>query len=223
MRVGVVIPTLDEEPALLDGLPAVVAVADRVVVSDGGSRDATAQVARRAGALFVAGPASRGGQLNRGAAALDTEILLFLHADTRLPAGALDEVRSAIAAGHVGGGFQVRFASDRRSLALGSRLVNLRTRWARIPLGDQAQFVRRDTFLELGGFQEWPILEDLDFIRRLRQRGRLAILAPPVATSARRFHRRGVTRTVTTNWAIWALFLAGVSPARLARWYRHVR
>ncbi len=223
MRVGVVIPALDEEASLVRGLAPILDAADRVVVSDGGSRDGTVEVARRAGATVVESAPGRGIQLNRGAAELDTDILLFLHADTRLPEGGLDSVRQAIRDGCVGGGFLVRFDSRRRSLALGSRLVNLRSRVGRIPLGDQAQFVRRDVFERLGGFRDWPILEDLEFIRRLAAEGELAILGPPVSTSARRFHQRGVTRTVVTNWAIWALWALGVSPNRLARWYRQIR
>jgi rSAM/selenodomain-associated transferase 2 len=223
MRVGVVIPTLDEEEHLARGLPAVLAAADQVVVSDGGSRDGTLATARSFGLEPVTGPAARGGQLNRGAAALDTEILLFLHADTTLPPGAVDAIRRAIADGHAGGGFLVRFDSRRPLLRLGGRLVNLRTRLTRSPLGDQAQFVRRELFAVLGGFRDWPILEDLDFITRLRRRGTLALLPGPVTTSARRFARHGVARTVATNWLIWALYLGGLSPTRLARLYRHVR
>jgi len=117
----------------------------------------------------------------------------------------------------------VRFDVDRPLQRLGAWLINLRTRWTRLPLGDQAQFVLRRTFERLGGFKDWPILEDLDFALRLRRSGRMVIVAAPVTTAARRFLEQGTLRTVATNWLIWILFLVGVSPYRLARFYRHVR
>jgi hypothetical protein len=171
----------------------------------------------------VVGPAGRGAQLNRGAAATAAEVLLFLHADTRLGDGAVERVRAAIAAGAVGGGFTVRFDVRRALFRLGGRLVSLRTRVARLPLGDQAQFAHRDAFAALGGYAEWPILEDLDFMLRLRRHGPVVVLTPPVETAARRFVQRGIARTVMTNWLIWSLWLAGVPPPRLARLYRQVR
>ncbi len=217
------VPTLDEEAAVRELLPDLVGRGAQVVVSDGGSSDRTAEVAAKLGAEVVSGPAGRGAQLNRGSAAADAEILLFLHADTRLPEGALERIREALAAGSEGGGFLMRWDSPRPIYRLGERIINRRTRLTRCPLGDQAQFCRRDVFEELGGYRDWPILEDLDFIRRLRRRGRLAILEPPVTTSARRLERRGIPRTVATNWLIFALYLIGVSPQRLGRLYRQVR
>lgn len=197
--------------------------ADEVVVSDGGSTDGTVELARRCGAGLVAGSAGRGPQLNRGAAVATADALLFLHADTRLPGGALDAIRDALAAGYVGGGFLVHFDSPRPIYRLGSRIVELRTRLGRAPLGDQAQFVARQTFEEIGGFREWPILEDLEFIRRLGRHGKVAVLPLRVATSTRRFDSRGLPRAIATNWLIWALYLLGGSPHRLARLYRKVR
>ncbi|MDH3746213.1 MAG: glycosyl transferase, partial [Acidobacteriota bacterium] len=130
---------------------------------------------------------------------------------------------TAIQSGAVGGGFLVVFDTDRWIRRLGARLVNLRTRWTRCPLGDQAQFVTRDAFEALGGFRSWPILEDLDFIRRLKRHGRTALIEKPVTTSARRFEKRGTLRTIATNWLIWLLYFLHVSPHRLACLYRNVR
>lgn len=204
-------------------LPAALAAADEVVVSDGGSRDDTVGVARRLGARVVTGPPGRGGQLNRGAETATADVLLFLHADTLLPPQAAEHAVDAVDGGAVGGAFLVRFLENRPILRFGARLINLRTRWLQVPLGDQAQFVTRDAFETLGGFRDWPILEDLDFIRRLKRRGRVVILPDRVATSGRRFLTRGVVRTVATNWLIWGLFFLGVSPHRLSRWYGHIR
>ncbi|HEX5760816.1 MAG TPA: glycosyl transferase, partial [Thermoanaerobaculia bacterium] len=119
--------------------------------------------------------------------------------------------------------FRVRFDADRPALRLGARLINLRTRATGVPLGDQAQFVTAAAFRRLGGFREWPILEDLDFARRLKRLGPLALVERPVTTAARRFVERGVVATVATNWLIWGLFFAGISPHRLARLYRQIR
>jgi glycosyltransferase involved in cell wall biosynthesis len=255
MRVAIVVPTLNEERTIAHTLPAaqaaLAALASReplaagsdLVVADGGSLDRTVEVARALGARVVTGPAGRGGQLNRGAAATTAEILLFLHADTTLPEGALAAIRAAIGgdagdAGSkdggsartakaskpvLGGAFLVRFDEGGPLLRFGAWLINQRTRATRLPLGDQAHFVTRAAFEQLGGYRDWPILEDLDFAWRLRRHGRTVILRQRVTTGARRFVELGVARTVATNWLIWLLFVAGVSPRRLARFYGQVR
>lgn len=223
MTLAIVVPTLNEEAAVRRHLPAVLAAADEVIVSDGGSRDGTVEAARRLGARVVEGPPGRGGQLNRGAAAASSDVLLFLHADTTLPPDGIEQVREAIAAGAPGGGFLVRFDVDRPLQRLGERLINARTRRLRVPLGDQAHFAARETFERLGGYPDWPILEDLDFVLRLRRLPGMKIVESPVTTGARRFVEQGTVRTVAINWLIWGLFLCGVSPHRLARLYRQIR
>lgn len=223
MKLAIVILTLDEEAALARSLPLALAEADEVVVSDGNSRDRTADVARRGGATLVSGVASRGEQLARGVAATTADAILVLHADTLLASGSGQRVRQALVAGAVGGGFTMRFDASRLSLRLASRLINLRTRLSRAPLGDQAQFFTRRAYDDIGGVRNWPLLEDLDLIRRLRRRGPLVVLDPPVETSARRYLVRGVARNIATNWLIWSLFWLGVTPQRLARLYRAVR
>lgn len=129
-------------------------------------------------------------------------------------------IREAIDSGKVGGGFLVRFDTDHRVMALGSRLVQLRTRLTQSPLGDQAQFVSRTIFNDLGGFRDWPSLEDLDLIRRMKRRGEVVVLPLEATTSARRYLEDGIGRTVALNWLIWALYFAGVPAQRLARLYR---
>ncbi|MEM9593991.1 MAG: TIGR04283 family arsenosugar biosynthesis glycosyltransferase [Acidobacteriota bacterium] len=222
MRLQIVIPTLDEATALATVLPHALALADEVCVSDGGSRDGTVDLAESAGATVVEGPAGRGGQLNRGAAAGRGDVLLFLHADTVLPTAAPEAVRSCLAGGAVGGGFRLHYDTPSRLMRLGGRIANWRARLSG-PLGDQAQFARRDVFEAVGGFPEWPILEDLELMRRLRRRGRVRILDEEARTSVRRFERQGVARTVAINYLIWGLFVLGVPPRRLAGLYRVVR
>lgn len=223
LSVAVLIPALDEEDNLRALLPGLVREADEVVVSDGGSGDRTMEVAAELGARVVRSEPGRGIQLNRAAEASTSDILLFLHADTQLPEGALDLVRGAVERGASGGGFLARFDSKLRIMAFGSRLVDLRTRLTHAPLGDQAQFVTRTAFLALGGYRSWPILEDLDFIRRLKRIGQVAIIPRPVVTSGRRYEQGGVLRTVALNWFLWALYFLGVDPCKIAGLYRNIR
>jgi len=222
-RISIVVPALDDEEAVAHHLPPLVATGAEVIVADGGSRDQTATRAETLGGRVVPSAPGRGVQLNAGAAEAKAEILLFVHADTRLPTEALERVCQAIDDGAIGGGFKVRFATDRGVLKFGAWLINRRTAITRVPLGDQAQFATRAAFDALGGFEDWPILEDLSFGRRLKRHGRTSLIDIPVTTSPRRFERKGVLRTIATNWLIWALFFAGASPHRLARLYRQVR
>ncbi len=223
---AIVVPALDEEPALRRHLPALFAQlqpGDEVVVSDGGSADGGPGMARALGARLVRGPRGRGGQLHRGAEASEAPLLVFLHADSTLPPSGLELAREAVARGAVGGGFRLRFDTDRPALRLAAALINLRTRATRCPLGDQGQFATRDAYRALGGYRDWPILEDLDFARRHKRRGRVVILPEPVTTAARRFLQGGLARTVAINWLIWSLYFAGVSPQRLGKFYRTIR
>jgi rSAM/selenodomain-associated transferase 2 len=229
MRLAVVVPVLDEENALgrtLESARRTLAPDDLLLVSDGGSTDRTVAIALSFGAVVLRGAAGRGGQLERGAREAlrhGAGALLFLHADTLLPALARERVVAALAAGAAGGGFLIAFDGDRWIYRLGERCVNARTRRLGVPLGDQAQFASAVAFEAAGGFPEWPILEDVELMRRLRKVGPLAALEPPVLTSVRRFEQRGAVRTVATNWLIWSLFSLRVSPQRLARLYRQVR
>ena len=222
-RLSVVVPVLDEERTLGDRLPALLDLGDELIVSDGGSSDATRELAERAGAIVVTGTAGRGGQLGRGAAAASGDVLLFHHVDTRLPPEAGTAIRQAVASGAASGAFTMRFEPETPLLRIGSRLVNWRSRRFGVPLGDQGQFVRREVFTRVGGFPDWPILEDLDLVLRLRRHGGMVLLNGPAIVSSRRFLARGVLRTVAVDWLIWTLFAFGVSPLRLARMYRQVR
>jgi len=168
----------------------------------------------------VTGAQGRGPQLNLGAQAATAEVLLFLHADTRLPRNAVHLLRQAVESGAEGGAFLLRFDNELQRFRLAAWLINWRTRLFGVPLGDQAQFVTKEGFLSLGGFRDWPILEDLDFARRLKKRGRMTLLAVPVVTSARRYLQGGLLKTAARNWLIWFFFLIGVSPHRLVRLYR---
>lgn len=223
IKVAIIVPTLDEEESIRRNLPLCLPLAEEVVVSDGGSRDRTVELAAELGAKIVTGPPGRGPQMNRGAAESRSQVLVFLHADSRLPPDGTEAIRRLVTGGRVGGGFLMRFDDRRARYRIGSALVNLRTRLSRAPLGDQGQFATREAFARLGGFEDWPILEDLDFIRRLKRLGPIAIVPRPVTTSARRYVAGGALATIANNWLIWSLFLLGASPHRLAQRYRKVR
>jgi rSAM/selenodomain-associated transferase 2 len=217
--VSVVIPALEEAERIGATIDAAFAAgAAEVIVVDGGSTDATVAIAEARGAHVLTGDRVRARQLNRGAEIARHVVVLFLHADTLLPHGAADAVERALDAGFVFGGFRVAFAEPRlRHVAF---MINLRTRMTRAPWGDQAQFAHRETFLRAGGYADLPIMEDYELARRMKREGRVALLPLTVITSGRRFIRKGVLRTTALNWLIIASFHSGVSPTRLARWYR---
>lgn len=222
--ISVVVPTLNEAGVLartLEGLPA--GFVD-VVVADGGSTDATTAIAREHGARVTVARPGRGPQMNAGAAAAKGDVLLFLHADTALPPDAVARIGAALAdPGVVAGAFLLGIDSPDPRLALIARAANLRTRLTRVPYGDQAPFVRRAAFDAAGGFPDVPIMEDVMLGRRLKRLGRIVVVPARVRTSARRWEREGVVRTTLRNAALITLYLLGVHPRRLARWYGHVR
>jgi rSAM/selenodomain-associated transferase 2 len=158
--------------------------------------------------------------MNAGARVARGAVLVFLHADTWLPARALEDVGRALEDGAVvGGRFDVTFDSRRPIMRIVARLMNGRSRLTGIATGDQALFVRREVFIEVGGFPEIPLMEDVEFSRRLKRRGRLAALRTRVTTSARKWEREGALRTIALMWLLRLLHVCGVSPARLHRWY----
>lgn len=188
---------------------------------DGGSDDGTARVAARFPPVrLLTGPRGRARQMNAGAREARGDVLLFLHADTRLPDGALAAIPTALDDPRaVGGRFDVQFDSPRPLLRTIACFMNLRSRVSGIATGDQALFVRRSVFEATGGYPDMPLMEDIELCRRLKRRGRLAALRLRVTTSARKWEREGAVRTMALMWALRFLYMVGVSPARLHRWY----
>lgn len=223
MGLGIVVPALDEADYLAVLLPDLLArePGARVVVVDGGSRDATrAVVARFPPARLLEAPRGRARQMNAGARAVGGDALLFLHADTRLPEGAGDAIARAFADPQVvGGRFDVAFDRSRLIYRMIAWSMNRRSRLTGISTGDQAIFVRRAVFEAMGGFADIPLMEDVDFTRRLKRRGRMAALDLRVTTSARKWEREGPGRTILLMWALRLLYAGGVSPQLLHRWY----
>jgi rSAM/selenodomain-associated transferase 2 len=221
VSVTAIIPTLNEEAhagAAIDS--AFAAGAAEVIVSDGGSRDATVRIASEHGARVVECETMRARQMNRAAREASNDALIFLHADTLVPRGACANVLKALEGGALFGGFRIRFAEDSTRLRFAAAMINLRTRITRCPWGDQAQFVSRSTFLAAGGFLEIPIMEDYELAIRMKRRGRTVIIPQSVTTSGRRFLTRGLFRTSFTNWRIVIRWRMGADPETLARMYR---
>ena len=225
MAISVIVPALDEAPVLAATLKSARAPGvTEIIAVDGGSTDATVDVARRFADVVITAPRGRASQMNAGAARARGEVLLFLHADTTLPPGFDDSIRCALAdRAVVGGRFDVRLLPDDWLLRLTGELLNLRSRSTRIATGDQAIFVRRSVFEDLGGFPLIPLMEDVAFSALLKQRGRIACLRERVVTSSRRWRTRGVTRTILLMWSIRLLYFAGVPPERLHRLYTDAR
>jgi len=162
----------------------------------------------------------RSAQMNFGARQATGDVLLFLHADTRLPPSALDDIRAAMNDHRCPGGrFDIKLDGDHWMLKVISLMISLRSRLTKIATGDQAIFVRREVFEAIGGYPEIPLMEDIAFSRALRPMGKVACLHSRVITSARRWETEGIWRTILKMWTLKSLYLLGVSPLRLKRYY----
>ncbi len=220
--VSVIVPVLNEADGiagLIAHLVALQAAGVQVIVVDGGSADATPALVQAAGVTLIVAPRGRARQMNAGAQLASGTLLLFLHADTRLPANALPLLRDAQARGASWGRFDVHIAGGSPWLALIAAMMNLRSRLTGIATGDQAIFVRRELFAMLGGYAPIPLMEDIELSTRLRQRARPACLPARVTTSGRRWEQNGVLRTVLLMWSLRLRYFFGADPAVLASAY----
>lgn len=214
-RLSVVVPALNEAHgirAALEALAPLRARGHEVIVVDGGSTDGTDRIAVPLCDLFLKAPRGRAVQMNAGARAASGEVLLFLHADTRLPA------HFEIPQDALWGRFDVRIEGRPPLLKVVACAMNLRSRLTGIATGDQAIFVRREAFT---GFPEIPLMEDVAFSKAMKRRARPACLRDTVLTSGRRWESRGVLRTVLLMWRLRLLYFLGAHPERLARIYDH--
>ncbi len=223
--VSIIIPTYNEQAAI-DGLLTHLqgAGADDIIVVDGCSADRTFELASdHPGVRVLRTYACRASQMNEGARVASGEVLLFLHSDVRLAAGAVDAVRDVMRNPVVlGGNFEICYQGGNFAAACFSSVNRWRQRWG-IFYGDSGIFCRRSVFESMGGFRPWPIMEDYEFARRLWKTGRIAFLRKPIMVSDRRWRKRGLSLTVASWFAIQGLYAVGVSPLRLARFYRVVR
>lgn len=224
MILSVILPTLNEEGAIETTIRQVAGSHEvEVIVSDGGSTDRTVEIAQRY-ARVVSSMCGRGCQMNSGAKGASGDILLFLHADTLLPEGWADKINAVMADERVAGGaFSLSIDSDKLSHKIIAAAANIRTLMTNIPYGDQGIFVRRSVFDKIGGFREIPIMEDVDFIRRLKNTGKVLILKDKVKTSARRWEKEGAVYTTLRNWLLMSLYCMGVQPEKLYWFYKAIR
>lgn len=223
-RLSIVIPAFDEAArigAVLQGLQAMRGRGVEVIVVDGGSGDATVATAEPLADAVIGAPRGRACQMNAGAAMARGEILLFLHADTLLPAAADLHIRAGLESGErAWGRFDVRIEGRARMLRVVAATMNWRSRLTGIASGDQALFVTRAAFDAAGGFPDQELMEDIELSRRLLRLSRPYCLAGPALTSGRRWETRGVWRTIFLMWRLRWLYARGESPARLAARYR---
>lgn len=225
-RVSIVIPAWNEAdrlPRLLGALERCDPPPHEVIVVDGGSEDATLDSAAGRARVIVA-PRGRAAQQNAGAREASGDVLWFVHADCVPGPSAVAEIASALAGGAPGGCFRIAFPAEERAehplVPWIERGINLRTRATRKGTGDQGIFAREEVFRAAGGFPVWPLFEDVALAQALRRAGRPAICRGPLLTSARRWLRNGVTRTMGRMWALRLAYLAGVPPEKLERHWR---
>ena len=221
--VAVVIPVLDERENIGPVLASVAGQAAQVIVADGGSLDGTATLAQAHGATVITAERGRANQMNAGAAALAPgwRVVLFLHADTRLPAGWSEAIGQAVRGGAQWGRFDVRLRSEHPLLRLVGAMMNARSRLTGICTGDQAMFVTAPAWQRVGGFPAIELMEDIAISARLKRcAGRPAALRAAVQVSARRWERNGIWRTIAGMWILRLRYFLGESPPSLhARYY----
>jgi rSAM/selenodomain-associated transferase 2 len=222
-NISVIIPTLNEADHLGATLTPLLAIADlEIIVADGGSSDSTAALAAAAGARVVAcAQPGRGGQQNAGATAATGAILLFLHADTLLPAGFPQMIRTCLGRKKVAAGaFSLAIDLPGTAGKFIAAMANRRAKLLQLPYGDQALFMTSENFRKTGGFPEIAIMEDFALVGKLRKLGRIKILPATVITSGRRWRELGIFRATLLNQALLGGYLLGLSPTSLASWAR---
>lgn len=225
MNISVVLPVLNEEQSIRGTLQSLIRLTPyEIIVVDGGSRDRTLEICKEFAVDVMHAERGRARQMNVGARRASGEVLLFLHADTRLPQSALNDIAAALSdSRYLGGRFDVELEGAHWMLKIVGTLINYRSRATKIATGDQALFVRREVFDRMGGFPDIPLMEDIGFCRALKRIGGVACLRSRVITSARRWERDGVWRTIFKMWSLKVCYLAGVSPIRLKRFYADTR
>ena len=218
--ISVVIPALNEEAVIGRSIQSAVnAGATEIIVSDGGSTDETQQRSREFGATkVIRSIPGRGIQLNAGALFSSGQYVLFLHADNWLDAKCLEQICDA--SEPAWGAFEQQIDSSRRAFRWIEYGNALRVRFRSMAFGDQAIFVRRDIYKREGGFDEIELMEDVALSKKLRRIGKPILLSGPVTISPRRWETHGIVKQTIKNWSLQCGYKIGVSPSRLATWYR---
>jgi rSAM/selenodomain-associated transferase 2 len=222
-RISIIIPVLNEASNIFGAIACTQPSTNiEVIVVDGGSQDDSDKIASDFNVTIISSLPGRAVQMNKGAKLAKGDILLFLHADTRLPIGFDVMIRTALQkTGTVAGAFALRIDAEVASLRLVEWGVNMRSRFWQMPYGDQAIFLTKETFNKIGNFPELPFMEDFEIMRRLKRIGRITIIPVPVITSARRWLQKGICKTTLINQIVIIAYLLGVPPQRIVHWYRH--
>ncbi len=225
MRVSVVIPTLNEADSIDRTLACVRQAGEcEIIIVDGGSDDGTLEIARKSADCVLSAQRGRACQMNAGAQVATGETLLFLHADTLPPPGFPHLIEQALTDPDVvGGRFDVDLDAPGWPFRMIGALMNIRSRLTHIATGDQGIFVRRETFESIGGYPELDIMEDLELSRQLKRAGKVACLRNRVRTSARRWQKHGVTKTILIMWGLRLCHFFGIRPAALKAFYADTR
>lgn len=225
MLISVVIPVLNEADTIAQTLTQLRQAGEcQIIVVDGGSDDETVPIARLHADVVLSAPRGRARQMNAGAQAAEGEVLLFLHADTVLPYGFPAMLAAALDnPAVVGGRFDVRLDATDWPFRMIETMMNLRSRVTKIATGDQAIFVRREVFQKIGGYPDIALMEDIELSRKLKRAGKIACLRARVTTSARRWQREGVVRTILRMWSLRLFHFLGVPPERLRAHYADTR
>lgn len=221
-KISIIIPTLNESKNIQATLSSTqISTNIEVIVVDGGSKDNTVDMAECFGVKVITGYQNRARQMNAGAKNATGDILLFLHADTVLPADFDAMIRTAMQQPlTVAGAFALRINATQSGLRLVEWGVKLRSKWFNMPYGDQAIFMTKDKFNDIGGFPELPIMEDFELIRNLKSLGKITFISVPVITSPRRWLKKGILQTTLINQIVIIAYFLGVSPQRIRSWYR---
>ena len=223
-KISIIIPILNEAKILDQTLSQLQPELrhHELIIVDGGSTDGSIRIAEKYGKLLTSAR-GRARQLNTGAAAATGDILLFLHADTWLEPGALRAVEAALSSGYIGGGFRQKIDGKSILYRMIETAGDIRGKYLKIFYGDSGIFLARADFEKIGGFPDVPILEEMQFSKRLGQLGKTTLVTPYIHISARRWETSGIVRTTLNNWLITLLYFFGVSPEKLARLYSHIR
>lgn len=224
---SIIIPTLNEEKYIAKSIESVGAKGNNnveLIVVDGGSADKTSKIAKEMGAIVMSAPKGRALQMNAGAEIASGKVLLFLHADSCLPADYFEPINETLGDPKVmAGAFTLRFDSDNSTLRFLEKTALFRSKKLELPYGNQGIFMLREVFERFGGFPEIPLREDVEFMQRLKKYGKIVTLSKPIFTSGRRYEENGPLKTIIKNQFLLALKYLGMSPDRVAKWYYKTR
>ncbi|MDJ0648342.1 MAG: TIGR04283 family arsenosugar biosynthesis glycosyltransferase [Xenococcaceae cyanobacterium MO_188.B19] len=226
MTISIIIPVLNEEAIIQETITRLQGNTDvEIIVVDGGSKDKTVEIAKQWKITLVTSQkVGRGNQMNCGAAIAKGDILLFLHADTQLPPNYAQLIKETLSQPQViAGAFELTIDSPQTSLRFIETMVNWRSRFLSLPYGDQALFLKQKTFSKIGGFPNIPIMEDFEFVKKLKNQGKIALLPAKVITSSRRWQKLGVFKTTLINQLIILGYYLGVSPIKLRHFYQQAK